>query len=351
MSEDQSDAVYCVECKKRENDPSKLITCLYCFSSAHFKCRNIIGNAIRKVKENMYFCSSKCSEIYKKIVEMQNSRSAMITELSMEIKKTVSNVVSAELQDMRAEVNTVVKAIEDSQQFLSSKFDSIVTDVQDLKSDNVRLNSEVDELKKSQSSLTAFVNKLEVKADKANRDSICNNAVILGVPVHADENIPELVSKVAECIGVDLPSDALLSAARVSSSSASENKLVPIRIVFKDKSVKEMFFSKKKEFGQLASSSVNRSLVLNGKPTNVAIRDELTPFSLELLQEMREVQKKLNLKFVWAGRDGVILVKKNEHSKPEIIRNRNDLSSFILRSSSHSSPGSPSPKRKRWDKK
>lgn len=349
MSDDSSD--YCVECRKKENDPSKLVSCMYCFSSAHFKCRNIIGSAIRKVKENMYFCTPKCSDIYKRIIEMQNLRSTMIAELSTEIKTTVANVVSAQLQDVKSEVNTIVKAIEESQQFLSSKFDGIVTDIEDLKSDNDRLNKEVDQLKRSQTSLTAFVNKLEVKADKATRDSISNNAVILGVPVYANEDIPDLVTKIAQCIGVDFPSDSMVTAFRVSSSSASLNKLVPIRVVFKDKTVKESFFSKKKEYGQLSSSSIDQSLLLNGKPTNVAIRDELTPLSLELLQEMRELQKKLNLKYVWAGRDGIILVKQDEQSKPEIIRNRNDLNYFVARSSSHFSPASPSPKRKRRDQK
>lgn len=349
MSEEQTEDVYCVECKKQENDPNKLVTCMYCFASAHFKCRNIIGNAIRRVRENMYFCSSNCSDIYKRIVEMQNSRSTMIAELSTEIKTTVTNVVSAQLKDVKKEVNTVVRAIEESQQFLSSKFDDVLTDVQTLKSDHDRLNTEVDKLKKSQSSLKAFVNKLEMQADKANRDSIGNNAVILGIPAQDNEHIPGLVSKMAECVGVDLPSAALLSASRVSSSSASLNKLIPIRVVFKDKSVKELFFAKKRAHGQLLSSSIDQSLLWNGKPTYVAIRDELTPFSLELLQEVREWQKKLNLKYVWAGRDGVILIKRKEDSKPELIRNRNDLSSFLDSTTAHSSSHSPSPKRKKRD--
>lgn len=32
MSEEQTEDVYCVECKKQENDPNKLVTCMYCFA-------------------------------------------------------------------------------------------------------------------------------------------------------------------------------------------------------------------------------------------------------------------------------------------------------------------------------
>lgn len=349
MSEDQnSDVVFCVECKKKENDSSKLTTCMYCFASAHYKCRNIIGTAVRKVKENMYFCSPKCSDIYKKIIEMQSARTAMIDELNSELRKTVTSVVSAQLQVVKTDVDTIVRAIEDSQQFLSAKFDGIVNDVQSLKEDNDLLKAEVADLRKSQSSLSTLVYKLESNCDKTNKESLSNNAVVLGIPVQSKENVPELISKVAKCIGADVPAPSLLSASRVTTSSSALNKLVPIRITFEDKAVKESFFSKKREFGRLLSSSIDQSMVLNGKPTNIAVRDELTPLSLELLHEMRNQQKKLNLKYVWAGRDGIILVKKDENSKPTIIRNRNDLSNFINENSSNSSASTtPSPKRKK----
>lgn len=319
----------CVECKSKEDDPSKLISCMYCFSSVHFKCRNIIGNAIRKIKESMYFCSSKCSEIYKKIIEMQNSRTTLITDLSNEIKTTVANVVSAQIRNVKVEISAVVTAIEESQQFLSEKFDGIVKDIDKLKLENYRLSTEIEQLKSSQQTMTRFVNEMEVKADKVNRDSISNNAVILGIPAHANEHIPNLVAKMAHCIGFDLPSDALVSATRVSSSKNSIKKMIPIRVVFKHRSVKELFFSKKKKYGELSLSSIDQSLVSNSALTNIYVRDELTPLSLELLQEMRKLQKKMNLKYVWAGRDGVILVKRNEKSVPEMIKNRNDLLSFV----------------------
>lgn len=347
MTEDQDD-MYCVECKKKENDSNKLVICQYCFSCAHYKCRNIIGVAVRRIKENPYFCSLKCSEIYTKIIEMQNARSSMINELNLELKKTVTNIVSAQLQGVKSEVNTIVRAIEESQEFLSSKFDGVVTDVQNLKDDNIRLKSEVDGLKKSQSEMASLVHKLESNCDKTNKESLSNNAVILGIPVHANECVPDLVTKVAECIGADFPPHSILSAARVSSSKDAINKLVPIRIIFKENSVKESFFSKKREFGKLLSSSIDQSMLINGRPTNIAVRDELTPLSLGILNELRNSQKKLNLKFVWAGRDGIILVKKDEHSKPIIIRDRNDLGNFMNESlSCSSSHTTPSPKRKK----
>lgn len=62
---------------------------------------------------------------------------------------------------------------------------------------------------------------------------------------------------------------------------------------------------------------------------NVTLRDELTPLSLELLKELRGSQEQLNIKYVWAGREGVILAKKDENSKPVLVKNRGDLSRAI----------------------
>lgn len=77
------------------------------------------------------------------------------------------------------------------------------------------------------------------------------------------------------------------------------------------------------------------------------MRDELTPLSLELLREMREHQDRLNVKYVWSSRDGNVLVKKNEHSKPELIKTRDDMVDLINRYTNKSPVRTtPSPKRK-----
>lgn len=341
MTENKSmDVAYCMECKQKENDLDKLITCFYCFSNAHFKCRNIIGSAINKLKRNMYFCTAECSNIYKRIIDMQTERTLVIDNLSSELKKSVCTAVSVQMNEVKAEVATIAKAIEDSQQFLSSKFEDIVRDFQNLKVENCQLRSEVDVMKRELSSLKCLVNQLECNADKVNKESLSNNAIIHGIPVQSNENVSEIVTKVSDCIGAVLPPDSLVSASRVFVASSSTKCHVPIRIVFKSKAGKESFLASKRRFGRLPSSEIVKSMLFNGKSTYVTIRDELTPLSLELLNEVRNMQAKMNLKYVWAGREGAVLVKKDESSRPTVIKNRNDLKSFV-----NGCPSSLSPQR------
>ena len=111
---------------------------------------------------------------------------------------------------------------------------------------------------------------------------------------------------------------------------------------------------KKTEHGQLLSTSIDRSLLMNGNGSRVAIREELTAFSQNLLKQMRESQKLLKIKYVWPGRNGVILVKRDDGSSTEKISNRDDLVRItslhknleLAQNSKSSSPESPKRKKK-----
>lgn len=143
-----------------------------------------------------------------------------------------------------------------------------------------------------------------------------------------NECVMPLVEKTVAHLGVDLPNGSIVSAARLYHSN-KPNTVVPIQITFSDKNIKELVFSKKKNMGTLLSTSIDHSLLINGRPTSVSLRNELTPLSLELLRKMREYQKELQIQYVWPGQFGGILVKKSDNCKPDVIKTREDLSRVI----------------------
>lgn len=344
---EKDDEFVCSVCKKKETDGTKVLTCMYCFSSAHFKCKNIVGNAIRRMRENDYFCSSDCSAIYQRIVMMQNNNNTLLSSLA----STISSSVSMEMKSVKDEVNLITNAIEKSQDFLSQKFDNIVTDFKNLRIENEQLKSEIVKLKKSHTVMQHTVHKLEANVDKTDKTALGNNAIIWGIPTTPDENVSELVQKFLCNLGMTENFDFVVSAERFFSNKSS-NALVPIRIVFRDKESKELVFSKKKQMGQILSTLIDSKLVINGRAMNVTLRDELTPLSLEMLKELRDSQVLLNIKYVWVGRGGVVLVKKDDNSKPESVKNREDLIRIMTnqKASSHvpkPASKSPSPKRKK----
>lgn len=349
------DEIICTACKSKEADSSKVLTCMYCFSSVHFKCKKIIGNAVRRMKDIDYFCSPDCSAIYQRIVMMQNSNKTLLSSFADEMKTTISASVAKEIQSVSTEVKQITTTIEKSQEFLSAKFDDILTDFKGLKVENENLKVEVERLKKSQTQLQGTVHKLEANVDKSDKAALTNNVVVWGIPTAQDENMPEIIEKLFLSLGLSDKFETVVSAERIFVSTKNSNALVPIRIVFRDRETKELILNKKKQIGKLISTSIDSTYIINGRSMNVTMRDELTPLSLELMKELRESQDLLNVKFVWAGRGGIVLVKKDENSKPEMVKNREDLSrvmSRFMKSASElelptASGHSPSPKRKK----
>lgn len=362
MEWDDNEGLSCGLCSNTEHDQNKLLICLYCFAAVHLDCKGIKGVAASRVRKNPYFCSAKCSEIYKRIIDMQHNEKSFFSSISNKLNATVASVVNDQMREVKTEVKSITSAIEASQNFLSEKFEKISSDFSNLKSENEKLKTEVNELKLSQRSLSTTVSTLEMNFDKINKESVSKNIVLLGMPSSPNENVTDLSLKTFKQIGANISADSIVSASRFFTRAANKGKTItntpiPIRIVFKDAAVKDMILDKKSEYGQLVSTAIDRSLVMNGNGSRIAIREELTAFSQNLLKEMRESQSSLKIKYVWPGRNGIILIKKDDDSKIDKISNREDLFRIINlykqsepEEKSSSSP-SKSPKRKKTGKK
>lgn len=135
-------------------------------------------------------------------------------------------------------------------------------------------------------------------------------------------------------------------------------KTAPIKVVFSDEQHKEELFARKKLHGLLLSSAVLSSSTESVASGNrIIIRDELTSFGLKLLKHVRTVQEEADLKFVWPGRDGVILAKATDSAKVTTIRSTQDVLKLqrshpkrqmdvsMINSTSLSQEGEPDPKR------
>ncbi|XP_062533420.1 uncharacterized protein LOC134202453 [Armigeres subalbatus] len=315
MSED----IICVSCKKEEKDSKKVIECVQCHKCEHFKCRNIFGSAVRKLKEKDFFCSADCQDLFQRASRTPAADSEISRELHallLEVKATRS-----EVHDMH---NTITE-MEKFQDFLSQKLDTLLSEVQSLKTDQATMKAEADIMRKKHHDLCCTVNELEMEVERLNRMNLSKNMIVLGIPTKKDENIKQIIGKVSSAIGYDLPEEAILEAKRLSSSDAKlrTTESIPIKVVFVAERYKEELLAKKRIFGPLLSAAVDT--VLSDGQRKVVLRDELTPRSMELYKQVREIQDSLNFKYVWPGRNGIILAKKTEKSKTEFIRTRHEL--------------------------
>lgn len=313
------DVTICVTCKKEEKDPKKVIECAQCYKNEHFKCRNVFGNAVRKLRETPFFCSIQCQEFHQKANKATSDQSKVLNEL---------RTVLTEVRETRAEVHemkTTVTDMEKFQNFLSGQLDSLLNEVKSLKTEQSILKADAEQMRKEHLRLNTVVSQLELEVDRTNRAALAKNAMILGVPLKRDEDARKIVQNIAAAIGYELPDGAIVQAKRVISNESKQQKTesVPIKITFSNDLYKEDLFNKKRAYGPLLPNAIDPAY--GNSSRKVVVRDELTPHGMKLLKRVREIQDELNLKFVWAGRNGAILAKTSENSKTEVIRSTIDV--------------------------
>ena len=312
--------IYCAICETVEPSAAKVLECVNCHVCHHFKCKKIIGNAIAKWRKKDYFCSTQCQEIYLKSTNVPNTESLLLAEF----QKVVSEIqnLKDEQHSTRKYVSKAVGEIEKSQNFLAHKFDEVCNNIKKLENEQQTLKGSVGVVEERYVQLSETVNRLESEVDGYRRSALSCNAILLGIPETKDENLAEVLVRFAAVLGLKITNEFFCDVKRLRDSK-SESRTSPVRVVFASESNKEQFFAKKKEAGQVQVSSLGGCY--SGLSGRIMLRDEMTPHGLALLREAKDVQEQLDLKYVWPGRNGVILVKKTAKSKVEYIQNRNDL--------------------------
>lgn len=237
------------------------------------------------------------------------------------------------IASMRKDSSNCLKDVVASQQFLSNKFEEIVghmkllqNQIQLLRSENHCLKQSIKNLSENAKSITQVVHQAELDIDCQQRSELSTNAIILGIPRTAQENTDDIVLKTCEALGYSTAKHDMVSCCRIPCAK-SENS--PIRITFKSAHCKEKLMEHKKQYGTMDISAIQNQKLPMGTQGRVVIRDELTPLSRRLLQELKGLQAALDLRYVWPGRNGAIMVRKTEKSKAIPILSRHDIQKLL----------------------
>ena len=311
--------LYCSTCKTEENDHNKVVLCDYCLKCEHLSCKGVYGVAAEKLRAKKYFCSLNCAEVSSRVsytAEMEKQLMDEITKVLNEVRGT-----NAELR----KVQDTVGEIQRTNNLFADKVDTMLKEMQLIREDHQLLKDDVAHLQDEQLAINETVTDLEKQLDQINRAALATHAVVLGVPTARDEDLRKIVSDIALAVKCDLPTEAIAETKRLlpKDGQPTAGKPVPIKVVFSDVTYKEDLFAKKKNHGLLLSSAIGAGSGAGGN--RIILRDELTTFGMKLLKQTRVVQDQAAWKFVWPGRDGVILARATADSKVEKIRNIRDL--------------------------
>lgn len=351
MMSEVEDDIICYVCEKVEVNPSQIIECSICNKSVHFRCKKLFGNAVSKARKKPFLCSVDCAKMQSRTAEADGTFNTLVNELrslgqAIKDSQHEAALVRRTLEQTRLQLTALVetsKSIEDSQQFLSNQFDDLRADfsnfskeVDIVKADNSKIRVELMKWQRKYEGLLETVDTLELQMEKVNQTSVAKNAVILGLPQMEDENTTELVYQLGFTVGYKLPPNAIASARRLYGKSEQRSS-VPIVVAFHDEQTKENLIESKRRYGALVASTVSNKFKGSSR---IIVRDELTVNARNLLREARNMQEELNVKYVWPGRHGKILLRKCDGAKVQEVCSKSQLLKLAANVSSEGSSGS-----------
>lgn len=276
----------CGICERSEtaSNLNSMVVCDCCFNSYHLKCKKISKEALNKLSGTPYFCSSECSEIFRRFTTFTANK---------------------KLCD--ADKEYITSTIKDA---LAEKLDAVLGEIRHLQHGHDEIVKEQDGLKERCSQLENMVSNLEDEVEFLHRDRISNNVMFFGVPMMTGENTTDVVQATINRLTYAQPQlitrNDILSVFRFPPKNKSS--LVPP--IFKSCDCKGKFMQIVRLMQNLKSTDVDPAWIVNGVGSRIFIRDEATKLSQHIYKELKSKQKDWGIQYVWIGRNSVALIKK-----------------------------------------
>jgi regulator of replication initiation timing len=234
------------------------------------------------------------------------------------IEKSVERAVNAAIGNKLNNVIQQISNLEKSVTFCSDKVDDFFKQLNDfsnkvkiIERDNIELRNENNELKKQLSAV-----KLEV--EDLNQYGRNHNILIEGVPELGEENVMNLVNKLAVAVDETIVLNVDIQAAhRI--PAKNKNKPRPIVVQFSNRQKRDAVLKKAR------STRPKSTDFVQGVPTtNVYVNEHLTPYYNKLFYEAKQIKVKKGYKYLWVS-NSKLFIRKDGDSKAVKISCMDDL--------------------------
>lgn len=222
-----------------------------------------------------------------------------------------------------------IDSIEDSQKFISDKYDTATEIIQATKKQVSDLSSKIKGQEEAISNLTdASMNSANTMDDVQQylrRDCL----EITGIPTIPNEDTKQLVLEVSEVIGVELTINDLSTVHRLPDTKKTKDRIIA-KFTRRDKR-EEVYSKRRKLFGKTTVDlpSVRNNLGTSiPEASNVYINESLTSYRKMLFGKVYAFKKKSKWKYIWTV-NGKILLRENETSQSYSFTTNEDFAEFL----------------------
>lgn len=253
---------------------------------------------------------------------MPSSRSeeALCDKIVEQLKPFVKELFKTQFKQFNSDMEEYKKSVD----YCSSKMDNVLESFKSLSDGFKEQRKEVIQLTKDKVRLEREVEALKVTVEEQAQYSRNRNLVIDGLPMFHNENLlVDLVPTLSKCLGVKIEGKVDIQAVhRLPVTRHRNDDATPIVIQFTNRQLRDEVLTVGRR-KRLVTSDLYPKL----ETRNLYINEHMTPYYKKLWYETNKMKKDKKIAFAWF-RNNKLFVKKEESSKPIIIRQIDDLSQF-----------------------
>lgn len=289
----------CGVCKNTSNDESDVKCSGLCGYVFHPDC--IKGEFEKKTRSCKEY---KCKEC--RGASTQSSTKSSASNTNVLTKDFLLKVMEGFKTDVFAEINsfrTDINELSASMQFVSDKMDSSFKLIEQLTSQFNQLKKENEEIRSKNVHLSCEVRDLREKVRHLEQYSRINNIEINGVPATKEESVFDLLRDVGASIGVEVQECDISAAHRVPSFRRDRDPALIVQ--FTNRRMRDEWISKYRQKKSLTASEINQRF----SNQRVFINDHLTPDNKQLLSKLKKKCREIGYDFAWC-RDAKFFARK-----------------------------------------
>jgi hypothetical protein len=268
------------------------IKCSTCNGFHHFGCVALRETAFRKMSKSakQNWCCIKC----KNAVNDSILKTPIITH--------------ADIKEDQVLTNESFRKLIESVNFMSDKFDTFGSQIQELvKSVNI-MREENRILKEQNNNLRNDLNFLQKRMNNLEQKALDNFVEIIGVPEINNENCKKTVEKIATSLKLEIE---VVNAFRVHSKLNTRPSKIVAELTMKQNKREMIDLSRKTK---LTGSKVDAEWKNNA----IYVNDNLTQFNRNLFFKTKTFARESGYRYVWF-KDTKLFIKKNDNSKAFLV--------------------------------
>lgn len=255
-------------------------------------------------------------------------------ELLPSIKKEIRIEIKVEVDQIKSSINDLTDRyaqIEQSQKFISQKFDELVGSMQQTKKHIQTLECKIKEQDNFIKELKGEASSRDEELDEIQQYSRRDCIEIVGIPHLPRDNPRNIFKELCSSIDVDLEDHEISTVHRLPDTKKVKNRMIA-KLVHRD-TRERIYQSKKKLVGKntriLPSVNAELGKSLPNNQTKIFINESLTSTRKKIFSKAYKFKKNNDFKHLWTS-NGKILQKENDSSPVHSFTTLSDFDDFEM---------------------